>query len=64
MIKVSVLYPNAPGVRFDHGYYRDVHMPLLKRRMGEALKYYTVDKGLGGAGPDAPAPFVAMCHLF
>ena len=22
MIKVSVMYPNSPGVRFDHDYYR------------------------------------------
>ena len=30
MIKVSVMYPNKPGARFDHAYYRDKHMPLLK----------------------------------
>ena len=29
MIKVSVMYPFAPGARFDHDYYRDTHMPLL-----------------------------------
>src|SRR5215467_11736108 len=34
MIKVSVMYPNSPGARFDHEYYRDKHMPLLKARMG------------------------------
>ncbi len=63
MIKVSVMYPNKAGVRFDHGYYRDKHMPLIKNRMGAALKYYTVDRGLSGATPDAPAAYVAMCHL-
>ncbi len=26
MIKVSVMYPNTPGARFDHAYYRDKHM--------------------------------------
>src|SRR5467141_1599668 len=25
MIKVSVMYPNTPGGRFDHDYYRDKH---------------------------------------
>ena len=45
MIKVSVMYPNSPGARFDHEYYRDKHMPLLKARMGSSCKYYTVDKG-------------------
>lgn len=64
MIKVSVMYPSVPGVRFDHAYYRDKHMPLVKSRMGAACKYYTVDKGLAGGAPGAPAPYVAMCHIF
>ena len=64
MIKVSVMYPNTPGARFDHDYYRDRHMPLVKRLMGEKCKYYTVDKGLSGAAPGSPATYVAMCHIF
>jgi uncharacterized protein (TIGR02118 family) len=63
MVKVSVMYPNSRGARFDHDYYRDKHMPLVKRRMGAALRYYTVDKGLSGGTPDAPATYVGMCHL-
>ena len=63
MIKVSVMYPSKPGMRFDHDYYREKHMPLIKRRMGAGLKYYTVDKGREGASPGTPAPYVAMCHL-
>ena len=46
IIKVSVMCPNKPGVRFDHDYYRNKHLPLIKSRMGAALKYYTIDKGL------------------
>ena len=64
MIKVSVMYPNKPGARFDHEYYRDKHMPLVKARMGDHCKYYTVDKGLAGGGPDEPATYVGMCHIF
>ena len=64
MIKVSVMYPNKPGARFDHEYYRDKHMPLVKSRLGDTCKYYTVDKGLSGEVPEAPAPYVAMCHIF
>jgi uncharacterized protein (TIGR02118 family) len=63
MIKVSVLYPNSPGVRFDHDYYRDKHLPLIKSRMGAGLMYYTIDKGLAGKTPDAPPTYVAACHL-
>jgi uncharacterized protein (TIGR02118 family) len=64
MIKVSVMYPNNPGVRFDHDYYRDKHMPLVKSRMGDKCKYYTIDKGLAGGAPGAPATYVGMCHIF
>jgi uncharacterized protein (TIGR02118 family) len=63
MIKVSIMYPNSPGARFDHDYYRDHHLPLIQRRMGAGLRYYTIDRGLMGATPDAPAPYLAMCHL-
>lgn len=64
MIKVSVMYPNKDGARFDHDYYKNKHMPLVKARMGDACKYYTVDKGLAGGAPGAPATYVGMCHIF
>src|SRR5215471_14796739 len=63
LIKVSVMYPNKPGVRFDHEYYRTKHLPLIKSRMGAALKYYTIDKGLADREGTPPSPYVAMCHL-
>jgi uncharacterized protein (TIGR02118 family) len=63
MIKVSVIYPNGPGVRFDHDYYRNTHLPLIKSRMGAGLRYYTIDKGLSGKTRDAPPTYVAACHL-
>ena len=64
MIKVSVMYPNTAGARFDHVYYRDQHMPLVKRSMGDACLFYTVDKGLAGGAPGQPAPYVGMCHIY
>lgn len=64
MIKVSVMYPNKTGARFDHAYYRDKHMPLVKSRMGDKCRYYTVDKGIAGGEPGAPPTYVAMCHIF
>lgn len=64
MIKVSVMYPNVPGARFDHAYYRDMHMPLLKARMGDACLKYTIDKGLAGGAPGEPATYIGMCHVF
>ena len=62
MIKVSVMYPNAPGARFDHTYYRDRHIALLRELVGAGCKSIAVDKGVSGGGK-ALAPYVAMCHL-
>jgi uncharacterized protein (TIGR02118 family) len=64
MIKVTVMYPNTAGARFDHVYYRDKHMPRVRARMGKSCKYYSIDKGLAGDGQGAPAPYIAMCHIF
>ncbi|HWP10276.1 MAG TPA: EthD family reductase [Ramlibacter sp.] len=64
MIKVSVMYPYAPGARFDHDYYRDRHMPMLKARLGDACISYTVDKGISGGAPGSPPPYIGMCHIF
>jgi uncharacterized protein (TIGR02118 family) len=63
MIKVSVMYPSRPEARFDHDYYRKTHLPLIKSRMGMALKYYTIDKGLADREGKPPGAYVAMCHL-
>ena len=59
-----VFYPNKPGARFDHTYYKDKHMPLVKTRMGAHCKYYTVDKGLAGGAPNTAPIYIAMCHIF
>jgi uncharacterized protein (TIGR02118 family) len=64
MIKVSVMYPHSADARFDHDYYRDQHLPMLKRLMGDACKSYTIDKGIGGGAPGVPPSFIAMCHIF
>ncbi|SFQ29905.1 EthD family reductase [Variovorax sp. 770b2] len=63
MIRFSVMYPYAPGARFDHTYYREKHMPLLKARMGDACLSYAIDKGLAGGAPGSPPTYVAMCHV-
>jgi uncharacterized protein (TIGR02118 family) len=64
MVRVSVMYPNTTGVHFDMTYYMDRHMPMVGKLLGGALKSMNVDEGLAGGAPGAPAPYVAMCHLF
>ena len=63
MIKVSVLYPNGEGKKFDIDYYMNNHIPMVQEELGAALKACNVDQGLGGPEPGSPAAFVAMAHL-
>ncbi len=63
MIKVSVLYPHSAGVKFDMSYYLTSHMPMVRQKIGAAIKGTSVDQGLGGAAPGAPPAYVAMGHM-
>ena len=63
MIKVSVFYPNKPGGRFDWDYYLNRHMPMAIEALGDTLRGVTVEHGLTGDTPEAPPPYVAMCHF-
>lgn len=64
MIKVSVLYPNALGVRFDMAYYCHQHMAIVRDCLGSACKGIAVDTGLASGTPGQAAPFIAMGHLY
>jgi len=63
MIKVSVLYPNSDGAKFDMSYYCKSHMPMVNRLLGSAIKGMAVDQGIGGFESGSSAPFVAVGHL-
>ena len=64
MIKVSVVYPNAEGKKFDMDYYCNTHVPMVGALLGDALKGATVEKGLGGGAPGSPAPYAGMGNLY
>jgi uncharacterized protein (TIGR02118 family) len=63
MIKVTVMYPNTSGVRFDMAYYLDRHMPLVRDLLDGVLKGINVEQGLAGGQPGVPAPYIALGHL-
>lgn len=63
MIRVSVLYPNKDGARFDWAYYTSTHVPLVGRKLGPALKSVAIERGIAGSAPSSPAPFVAIANL-
>lgn len=64
MIKVSVLYPNGDGKKFNTEYYLNTHVPLVSKTLGDALIKSSYDKGVGGAEPGSSAPFAAIANLF
>jgi uncharacterized protein (TIGR02118 family) len=63
MIKVSILYPNQSGTKFNVSYYVGHHMPMVQRLLGSALKGMLVEQGICGEKPGSPAPYIATGHL-
>jgi uncharacterized protein (TIGR02118 family) len=65
MVKISILYPNKKGSRFDFGYYVGNHMPrsieLLSGHPG--FRGVSVERGIRGATPDSEPAYIAMCHF-
>src|SRR5579859_3798795 len=61
MIKVTILYPNRPGSRFDADYFINVHMPMAIELLGAAVKGVSAEIGIAGATPNEPPPYAALC---
>lgn len=61
MIKVSVMYPQRDGARFDIDYYCNRHMALVRQLLGTSVKGMAVDQGIGDP---QQAPYVAIGHLW
>ena len=64
MIKVTILYPNAEGKKFDMDYYSTKHMPMLASLFGDSMKLYEIDKGIAGRTPTDPIPYLAIGYLY
>ena len=64
MIRVSAMYPNAPGIRFDWKYYLEKHMVMARQLIEPYGARAEVDRGIGSAQPGASAPYVAVCHMY
>jgi len=63
MIRVTFLYPNKPGSRFNADYYIDKHMPLAIRLLKPALKAVSAEIGISGAMPDSAPPNAAIASF-
>ena len=64
MYKVSVMYPNKEGARFDMDYYRTKHMDIVRECLEPfGLKKSGVERGVSGTG-DAPSPYICVGVLY
>jgi len=63
VFRVSALYANVHGARFDFEYYRRSHFPMVLELLAPfgALSF-EIDRGLAAAD-GGTAPFVAVGHL-
>ncbi|MHB0990437.1 MAG: EthD family reductase [Burkholderiales bacterium] len=65
MIRISILYPNNKGSRFDVSYYVETHMPISIKLLSAhpGFKGVSVEHGLSGAVPGSEPTYIAMCHF-
>jgi uncharacterized protein (TIGR02118 family) len=63
MVKVSVLYPNNPGAKFDMDYYLSKHIPMVQLKVGPALKAVSVERGVAGGTPGSAPTYVTTAAL-
>ena len=64
MFRVSILYPNEPGKKFDWDHYINKHMVLAQERLEPfGLVRTEVDKAVTAEGPGA-SPFIGAGHLY
>ncbi len=62
MLVITVMYPGSDGARFDHAYYNETHMPLVRRLWGSmGLQHDQVMRGV--IAPDGAAPAYMVTTL-
>lgn len=56
MIRVSLQYAESAGRHFDFSYYCDRHLPLMRRRLGNACRALSLERGFDGLYRNGLAP--------
>jgi uncharacterized protein (TIGR02118 family) len=62
MIRVSVMYPNSAGARFDMAYYTSKHMPMVQKLV-PGCKKIAAEQGLAGGAPGSQPAYIAIGYL-
>lgn len=65
LTRISILYPNKAGARFDFDHYTNIHLPLAVGLLGAHPGYrgVTVERTVSGMEANSPPAFIAMCHF-
>jgi uncharacterized protein (TIGR02118 family) len=63
VIRLTVMYPNGEDANFDMDYYTSKHIPMVMDLCGDAVKECSVEQGLGGGAPGAPAPYLVITRI-
>lgn len=65
MIRMSIMYPQTPGGKFDIDYYVDTHMPMSIKLMSPypGFRGVSVEHGMSGVEPGSAPAFVAVTHF-
>jgi uncharacterized protein (TIGR02118 family) len=65
MISLTILYPKTADSQFDMRYYLDKHVPLVRQRLTSlGLVQISLEEGLTGNTPDAPAQYAVIGHMY
>lgn len=59
MIRVLVLYPRVDGKKFNLEYYKNNHIPLVKKRLSPAK----IEIDIAVANLSISSPYLAVTHL-
>ena len=63
MIRLTVLYPNLKGSRFDWDYYINVHTAIAKERFGDVAVRWEVDRGVEGEDQGQPPDYQVAAYI-
>jgi uncharacterized protein (TIGR02118 family) len=63
MVRLTILYPNSEGKKFNKEYYINTHIPLSLKLQGTAVKHVSVEFGFSAGLPGSPPPYTAICNF-
>jgi uncharacterized protein (TIGR02118 family) len=63
MVRLTILYPNTEGKKFDKHYYINTHMPLSLKLQGAAVKHVSVEFGFSGGLAGSQPPYIVTCNF-